>query len=250
MFFRGRDIHSGWAPNANPSTQEAWEANAQLEKTYNLLGPQNRAVFVSYPSDPVCTRDTQLSISPPLHFGNLGAHVSQKHTYHNIVQHGSVTLGTAENYSNFLTRDALFSAYNLLALSGISLGISINDILKKTTYLDETGKTCRAEPVSFDLVEDRNLVIKRRSEVQFMKNLVELHYVPFTKQQLVDKQQELANEQMQETSSGAIPLQNVSITSTQTTFAADFPEIPLHQVQTILSKATVLGRVRSFFFFL
>jgi hypothetical protein len=118
MFFCSRDIHSGWAPNANPSTQDAWEVNAQLEKTYNILGSQNQAVFVSYPSDPVSTHDTQLSISPLLHFGNLGAHVSRTHTYSNIVQHGSITLGTADNYSNFLIRDRLFSTLTFL----LSLG--------------------------------------------------------------------------------------------------------------------------------
>ena len=172
--------------------------------------------------------------------------MSRTHVYNTFAEHGRVALGTHQNHANFLAREALFSAHNLLALSGLHLNIPLNDILQKITYTDEFGQTHCADPVTFDLVKDRDFVIKRRSQVQFMKNLVDEHYIHFTKQQLTAMQDSLAH-RLPLTSSEEVTLSSiVPITSIQATFGGRFLSSPLHQVQSIISRSLNHGQVSTF----
>ena len=66
--FKGNDIHSGFAPSADPLIFESWMQELGLDA--NDVSQIN---YISYPSKAACSRHTTHSISPPLTFGNGGA---------------------------------------------------------------------------------------------------------------------------------------------------------------------------------
>jgi hypothetical protein len=103
LVFKGVDLHSGFHPSYTSHNKEAWlkDLNSAWESTVD------RVALVSYPTEAICNRLAPMSISPPLHFSNLGQPISHKAHQQNFSQNSRGILFFFFFCQQFITRGSL-----------------------------------------------------------------------------------------------------------------------------------------------
>lgn len=99
LFFKGADIHSGFAPKEDPESHRKW-IETELSNAWNMAGPQNRVGYVNYPGKVPVRRIGSLNMTPPTLFGNFGSSQAHKGNQTNFAQDGEMILGGQDAAAN------------------------------------------------------------------------------------------------------------------------------------------------------
>lgn len=162
--FKGHDLHSPASPYYTEKQslefleflEMAWEASIE------------RVGFVNYMTFGLASRISPMSISPPLHFSNLGEPIASKVTQQNMTQHSRGILGDAHAYHNHIGREAVWSFLNLLKYAGIEWDGNTAEIFEeKLWYRNEAGEKQNLIAPQFDIKSNPELVKRRRAQWQW-----------------------------------------------------------------------------------
>lgn len=136
LLFKGNDVHSGSSPTLPPLTDQL---RAEVDSLYSL-GPQNRVVYVSYPSTVGSSRSASFSVSPPLGFGNLGAVAPHKESTRHFTDSDVSFLGTDADRAQRFGVELALMIHNAIIEYRLSSDIDIEDILKSLYSHDKDGQ--------------------------------------------------------------------------------------------------------------
>ena len=136
LVFRGNDLHSGNQPTEPPLTPEQ---RSEIDEMIRLTGHQNRVAFVNYPNITGVRRHSALSFSPPLGFGNQGSAAPHERTRRHFTDSDVSFLGTYRDRAQRIGVEHCLALHNLLARSGMSLSVDLDDVLKSICYVNEEG---------------------------------------------------------------------------------------------------------------
>ncbi|KAH7905382.1 hypothetical protein BJ138DRAFT_1118520 [Hygrophoropsis aurantiaca] len=104
LIFKGNDVHSGFAPRESVGTNRQYtgfdskDQPKQLDavvEAWNLAGPVNRIVYVSYIQSGAFKRNIEIAFMPTVGFGNQAAMPpsTKDASYLTFLEHGRSTLG-------------------------------------------------------------------------------------------------------------------------------------------------------------
>ena len=163
---KGNDLHSRFSPSVDPVKREEWLK--ELEALGERVGPENRVVYVSYPSKAACTREAQLSVTKPLTFGNHGAPVAHKLTNLNFADHGRHILGDAHAYYNRMARECVSMCWNFAQYTGLVVD-DPSDTIARMTYVNESGELCHCERFTYHPVHDADAIDDLRARYEWLR---------------------------------------------------------------------------------
>ena len=177
LVFKGVDLHSGFHPSYSSRNKEAWlkDLNSVWESTVD------RVALVSYPTEAICNRLAPMSISPPLHFGNLGQPISHKARQQNFSQNSRGILGDHESTQNRLGREAVWTFANQLYYSGLEWDGGIADLYARVTYKGTADNVHPLLPPRFDVPSSPAEVHRMRQHWVWYVSVVDLYHVWMTK---------------------------------------------------------------------
>ena len=158
LVFKGNDLHSGFAPKEDPDAHQHW-VDTTLNDAWNMAGPQNRVGYVNYPGRVPCQRMGSMNMSPPTLFGNYGSSQAHKAKQKNFSQHGLMTLGGQDSYSNRHAREIVYDFWNALQYCDLDLSLDLAAIFNSLSYKDhKTGTSVSLQPLPFHPKHDENFV--------------------------------------------------------------------------------------------
>lgn len=168
LVFKGNDLHSGFSPMVDATKERAWhvEMLQTVALIYNMVGPENRCGYVSYPSNVACHRLGAMSITPSLTFGNAGANPARKDIYMDYARHGLHLVGARAHY-NRLAREVVYHQHNFAQHTGLQGLPDPADALRSMTYVDENNFTAHCDPVPFHAVHDAALLTHWRGRYKY-----------------------------------------------------------------------------------
>lgn len=187
LTFKGNNPHTGFSPSINAKVREAWwKTYNALASLYNLVGPQNRCVYVDYGSMAASARLAAMSFSPSLRFLNDGAPLARRAKQLNFATHGDVVLGDFHARANRLGRECAYGFWNGLQYSRLHLTMPIDELLSRVEYIDESGEAhvLDPSPIKMDTEEEYQQVLRWRGYFEFYRRLCMKHYIRITKAQL------------------------------------------------------------------
>ncbi|KAK7037431.1 hypothetical protein VNI00_011182 [Paramarasmius palmivorus] len=117
LSMKGIDLHSGIAPTADTEAREAYLA--LLEELYSRAGPENRIVYVLYPTSRIFRRDAGVSMTAPVGFGNQPGGFGKQRP-HTVASDGVPALGSWDDRQIFLTREVAMHHYNHQCMAGLN----------------------------------------------------------------------------------------------------------------------------------
>jgi hypothetical protein len=205
LVFKGVDLHSGFHPSYTSQNKEAWlkDLNSVWESTVD------RVALVSYPTEAICNRLAPMSISPPLHFGNLGQPISHKARQQNFSQNSRGILGDHESTRNRLGREAVWTFANQLYYSGLEWDGDIADLYASVKYKDLAGNAHPLLPPRFDVRSSPAEVHRMRQHWAWYVSVVDSYHVWMTKDAYKTQQARL---HLHDKHVGAFtPMENTSI---------------------------------------
>ena len=124
-----------------------------------MAGPQNRVGYVNYPGRVPCQRMGSMNMSPPTLFGNFGSSQAHKAKQKNFSQHGLMTLGGQDSYSNRLAREIVYDFWNALQYCDLNLGLDIAALFNSLSYKDhKTGTSVSLRPLPFHPKNDEDVI--------------------------------------------------------------------------------------------
>lgn len=153
LFFKGTDLHSGSHPFYSPQALSAWmkqqdALNTMWEKSVN------RVALVSYPTSSICNRVAPMSITPALHFLNLGEPNTYKAHQQNFSQHSRGILGSESDLRNRLGREAVYGLANYMKHAGLHIEGGIVSLLPKMFFFDKASSKQHLLPSPVDIDAD------------------------------------------------------------------------------------------------
>ena len=178
IVFKGNDLHSGFHPSYTAEARDAWikSIDAMWESTVERVG------LVSYASRSMSSRMAEMSISPPLHFGNHGEPIAHHSAQLNFSQHSRGILGNADDHFTHLGREAIWSFANLLKQSGLSWEGDVEDLYRRVKYADENKDQHGITAPRCDIDKNPELVRKMRGYWQWYETYLVLpYYIRWTK---------------------------------------------------------------------
>jgi hypothetical protein len=169
LVFKGNDLHSGFSPTVDPIKEQAWrtEMTQTVNTIYNMVGPENRCGWVSYPSNVACHQLGSMSITPSITFGNAGANPTHKDVYMDYARHGKHIVGGAHAHFNRLAREMVYQIHNFNQYAGLHGVPDAADTLALMTYPDDNGHMVHCEPLPFHAVHDVDLLAHWRGRYKW-----------------------------------------------------------------------------------
>lgn len=213
ILFKGVDIHAGTEAKEDETAHLAW-VNSELDAAWKLAGPQNRVGYVNYLGRLPSHRLGSMNSSPPTGFGNYHVHASHKAQQQNFATHGGATLGPPAAYANRMAREAIYSFYNTLCLSGLDLNLDLNDIMKTISFKDpDTNSQLNMECLPFNPSQSSDSFRIRRYQALFQWYLNECsqYYIRITKDELRNYKKNMKNMQVLPASRRIAPISAVQL---------------------------------------
>ncbi|OBZ78486.1 hypothetical protein A0H81_01596 [Grifola frondosa] len=181
--FKGNDLHGGNAPFIPSDEAAKWEAQMSQDLKAKF-GVVKRVGYVSYPSMVASKRNTTISISPPIGFGNEPMSTSSSQMRRlNYTEHGRIFMGPPSAFYNRLVREQAMFQWNL-TLKTYDLCMNLNQFLRSHTYKDENGVTHQCLPMERNPREDQDYFATMRASVQRMFNTAEKYSMRLTRDML------------------------------------------------------------------
>jgi len=184
LVFKGNDLHSGFAPKEDPEAHQRW-IETTLNDAWNMAGPQNRVGYVNYPGRVPCQRMGSMNMSPSTLFGNYGASQVHKEKQKNFAQHGLMTLGGQDAYSNRHAREIIYDFWNALQYCNIDLGLDLDTIFNSLSYKDsKTSRSVSLQPLPFHPKRDESLIRHMLSLYAWHKKEEQIYFFPLARSHL------------------------------------------------------------------
>lgn len=172
--FKGNDPHSGFHPSFTPEMKQLYDESQKVWES-----SVDRIAYVSYATEAICSRTASLSVTPPLHFGNMGQPVAHQSKQLNFSQHSRGILGDQHSTKNRLGREYIWTFLNALRQSGMSIDM---DLYKLVTYTDSDGSKHSLIPPDYNMDSDAEHIKRWRGYwAWYCMELVEPYYIRFTK---------------------------------------------------------------------
>lgn len=168
LVFKGNDLHSGFSPTVNAAEEHKWRTEMlhSVHSIYNMVGPENRLGYVSYPANVACHRLGAMSITPSLTFGNAGADPARKDVYMDYARHGLHLVGARAHY-NRLAREIVYHNHNYAQHTGLQGLLDPADALRAMTYVNDDGFTLHCDPIPFHAIHDATLLAHWRGRYKY-----------------------------------------------------------------------------------
>lgn len=180
LVFKGNDLHSGTAPTVDEKERDAYIK--ELSALYQIVGEENRCVFVAYPSNVAFTRTAPTAATAPNMFGN-GFDIVAKLQPHVFADDGYPILGTPRDAADRLAREEYFHSYNYRRFCR-TLEVS----RELTTLKLPDGTRHRMSPLPFDPEHDAVWVSILRGYFQMHQVNCEDYYLGMQKRQFALRQ--------------------------------------------------------------
>ncbi|KDQ50667.1 hypothetical protein JAAARDRAFT_199796 [Jaapia argillacea MUCL 33604] len=119
-----------------------------------------RLAFINYTALQAYMIFAQLSMTPPLTFGNEGAPVAHKEKFLNFAQHGTEILGGRGPHANQMAREAVYAFINALSHSLITHNFTVNQLLGQLSWRGDKGEEQALELVKYDIISDPKGMLK------------------------------------------------------------------------------------------
>lgn len=160
-FFKGTDLHSGSHPSYTQDTMDHW---IKQQEALNTMWENsvNRVVLVSYPTASICNRVAPMSITPPLHFLNLGEPNTHKTHQQNFSEHSRGILGNTADLRNRLGREAVYGLANFMKHAGLHIDGGIAKLLPQMYFLGEENTKHHLLPSPIDVDNNADHVAHMR----------------------------------------------------------------------------------------
>lgn len=140
MIFKGRDLHSGFAPTEDATSREMHLATlTPEERAYWVSRPTCRVGLVSYANYMATSRMGTMSIAPITGFGNEGGPSPYKNEEITYAGQPLPVLGNLTVARNRLVRESIMQKWNHDQYSGVE-GLDPLTELLGSSFLDEQGK--------------------------------------------------------------------------------------------------------------
>jgi hypothetical protein len=152
--FKAHDIHSGSAPSYIKQLFEAMTSMEDAKQLFKCFGPQIHCGYVMYASRVATTRTTQMLYTPTLCF--LHSPTDPRETTRRYYAlHGATVLGDHSARANRLARKGAYAIKNYFLQCDIDLGLNVNSLLEKATFMDEKGMVQKLQPSPIDIEDDQ-----------------------------------------------------------------------------------------------
>ncbi|KAF7368061.1 hypothetical protein MSAN_00872200 [Mycena sanguinolenta] len=150
MAFKGQDIHTGSAPTYIKTLMEDFPSSNLAKELFKRFGIQ------PIPSSNSTPLPSIILFSP------ADSRADKRRYY---ISHGDTVMGDARARANRLAREGAYALKNYFLQCNIGFGFNVNELLEKSTFVDESGAFQRIEPTPIDIKNDgvyRTLCLYRR----------------------------------------------------------------------------------------
>ncbi|KAJ7089448.1 hypothetical protein C8R44DRAFT_990885 [Mycena epipterygia] len=166
IFFDGVDIHSGVGATTTQSVEQfqKW-VEEELDPLWNRSDLVRLGV-VSYASSSAWRRDTYMSMTPDVRFGNFGPEQHHLSIQRDFATHGEEILGGQEPWANRMGREIVYRFWNELQLCNLDLGIDLNTLTNSITFKNSDDENVALKELPFHPVRDAECINLWRGYVE------------------------------------------------------------------------------------
>ncbi|KAJ7828528.1 hypothetical protein B0H13DRAFT_2117596 [Mycena leptocephala] len=189
IFFDGTDIHTGIGATTTLSKSEfqQWvEGDLETAWKQSELG---RMGVVQYAMRSAHNRDTYLSMTPSVRFGNFGPEQPVK--VRDFATHGQEILGGQEAWANRMGREIIYDFWNKLQHCNLDLGTDIGDLLKSISFKNDEGRSINLQQLPFHPIHNAEEVASKRAQFEYLRLRCASMRIYIEKHQFLDFRQRL-----------------------------------------------------------
>jgi len=151
-----------------------------------MAGPQNRVGYVNYSGRVPCQRTGSMNMSPSTLFGNYSSSQVHKEKQKNFAQHGLVTMGGQDSYSNRHAREIIYDFWNALQYCDLDLSLDIDQIFRSLSYRDsKSGTSISLQPLPFHPKHDELFIRRMLSFYALHEQEEHLFFFPLARAHLL-----------------------------------------------------------------
>ncbi|KAJ7132614.1 hypothetical protein C8R44DRAFT_978098 [Mycena epipterygia] len=121
---------------------------------------------VSYASSSAWRRDTYMSMTPDVRFGNFGPEQHHLSIQRDFATHGEEILGGQEPWANRMGREIVYRFWNELQLCNLDLGIDLNTLTNSITFKNRDDENVALKELPFHPVRDAERINLWRGYVE------------------------------------------------------------------------------------
>ncbi|KAF8188550.1 hypothetical protein K438DRAFT_2019292 [Mycena galopus ATCC 62051] len=167
IIFDGVDVHAGIGTETSLSKDEfrKW-VETELETAWNHSF-LSRIVVVQYAMRTAHNRDTHMSMTPSVRFGNIGPELPTG--LRDFATHGQEILGGQEPWANRMGREIIFGFWNQLQLCNLDLDVDIDHLMQSITFKNSAGEQVHLKPLPFHPVKDAEMIARKRGHFEYLR---------------------------------------------------------------------------------
>ncbi|KAK6995659.1 hypothetical protein R3P38DRAFT_2489699, partial [Favolaschia claudopus] len=167
LVFDGTDIHSGFEPSTLLTREELkhW-VETELETAWRH-SEISRIGLVSYSMRSAHNRDTYMSMTPSVRFGNCGPELPPKQRFRDYATHGQEILGGQEAWANRMGRELVAQLWNGLQQCNLDLGVDVDTLSQSISFKGPEGNSVQLEPLPLHPLLDREKISRMRSQFEY-----------------------------------------------------------------------------------
>ncbi|KAJ7788911.1 hypothetical protein B0H14DRAFT_3162326 [Mycena olivaceomarginata] len=156
------------------------------------LSELGRIGVVQYAMRSAHNRDTYMSMTPSMRFGNYAPEASVK--LRDFATHGQEILGGQEPWANRIGREIVYNFWNQLQLCNLDLGVDVGEILQSITFKNRAGEQAPLKPLPFHPVKDAEMIALKRSHYEYLRQRCKRMRIYIEKHQFLQFRERLCNE--------------------------------------------------------
>ncbi|KAJ6505142.1 hypothetical protein C8R45DRAFT_1181159 [Mycena sanguinolenta] len=167
IVFDGTGIHGGTGTETALSKEEflKWvETELETAWKHSYL---SQIVVVQYAMKTAHNRNTHMSMTPSIRFGNIGPELPTG--LRDFATHGQDILGGQEPWANRMGREIVFGFWHQLQLCNLDLGIDIDDLMQRIMFQNSTGDQVHLKPLPFHPVRDTEIIAQKRGHFEYLR---------------------------------------------------------------------------------